>query len=124
MITLEENRLEFRFPEVHEKARCSIEFQRTLRIPDDGQDYPLPPGLGCFPLRHLDDYAPRLSEQWLRRGGVVMPMHQAEAMWIDFQSSFGYPFAVKIATGKISAITGEPWVDHLNTDPQDYVALP
>ncbi len=124
MITLEEDRLEFRFPEVHEKAHCSIEFQRTLRIPDDGQDYPLPAGLGRFPLRHLDDYAPRLSEEWLRRGGVVMPMHQAEAMWINFESGSGYPFAVKIATGKISAITGEPWVDHLNTDPQDYVALP
>lgn len=41
MITLENDVLEFRFPEVHEKARCSIEFQRTLRIPDDDRDYPM-----------------------------------------------------------------------------------
>ena len=34
----------------------SLVFQRTLRIPDDGRDYPLPPGLGRFPLRHIDDY--------------------------------------------------------------------
>ena len=51
MIALENDRLVFRFPEVHEEAGCSIEFQRTLRIPDDGTDYPLPPGLGNFLLR-------------------------------------------------------------------------
>jgi hypothetical protein len=33
-----------------------MHFQRTLRIPDDGKLYPLPPGLGSFPLRHLQDY--------------------------------------------------------------------
>ena len=64
MITLEHDYLKFRFPEVHDQARCSIEFQRTLRIPDDDKDYPLPPGLGCFPLRHLDDYAARLPAAW------------------------------------------------------------
>ena len=57
MIALERDQLTFRFPEVHEDAGCAIEFQRTLRIPDDETDYPLPPGLGDFPLRHLDDYA-------------------------------------------------------------------
>ena len=122
MIVLENDRLEFRFPEVHAEARCGIEFQRTLRIPDDGCDYPLPPGLGSFPLRHLDDYAAQLPESWRTRGGVIAPMHQAEALWIDFHS--GYPFAVKVATGKVCAITGDTWVDHLNRDPQDYVVLP
>ena len=122
MIILEDDRLEFRFPDVHEAARCSIEFQRTLRIPDDGKDYPLPPGFGGFPLRHLDDHAARLPEEWRRRGGVVTPMHQAEALWIEFHS--GYPFAVKVATGKVCAITGDAWVDHLNGDPQDYLVLP
>ena len=48
MITLERNRLSFRFPEVHDDAACSIEFQRTLRIPDDDEEYPLPPGLAAF----------------------------------------------------------------------------
>ena len=122
MIILENDRLEFRFPDVHEEARCSIEFQRTLRIPDDGKDYPLPPGLGRFPLRHVDDHAARLPEAWRRRGGVMAPMHQAEALWINFHSR--YPFAVKVATGKICAITGDAWVDHLNRGPQDYLVLP
>lgn len=122
MIVLENNTLEFLFPEVHAAARCAIEFQRTLRIPDDGRDYPLPPGLGRFPLRHLDDHAARLPLAWRRRGGVMAPMHQAEALWINFTAD--YPFAVKVATGKICAITGNCWTDHLNRDPQDYVALP
>ena len=122
MIVLEDNCLEFRFPEVHAEARCAIDFQRTLRIPDDGRDYPLPPGLDTFPLRHLDDYAARLPDPWRVRGGVIAPMHQAEAMWINFDSY--YPFAVKVATGKICAITGDPWVNRLNRDPQDYAVLP
>ena len=130
MITLEQESLSFRFPDVHENAICDIEFQRTLRIPDDDTDYPLPPGLGPFPLRHLDDYADRLPEEWHKRGGVIAPMHQAEAMWINFKPDYryrverSYPFAVKIATGKICAVTGESWTDHLNSDPQDYVVLP
>ncbi|WP_419936998.1 hypothetical protein [Candidatus Palauibacter sp.] len=127
MITLENDRLHFRFPEVHESAHCSVSFQRTLRIPDDGTPHSLPPGLGGFPLRHVDDYKSRLPEEWLRRGGVLMPMHQAEAMWISFGSHSGtpdYPFAVKIATGKVCAVSGETWTEHLNRDPQDYVVLP
>ena len=124
MITLKNDNLEFRFPEVHRDAGCAIEFQRTLRIPDDDRDYPLPPGLGRFPLRHIDDYARRLPEEWRRRGGVIAPMHQAEAMWIAFGAHSDYPFAVKIATGKICAVTGDPWVNHLNDHPQDYVVLP
>ena len=123
MITLEDDRLVFRFPEIHTDAQCSIELQRTLRIPDDGMDYPLPPGMGRFPLRHLDDFAQRVTPTWLRRGGVLMPMHQAEAIWLNFDCG-AYPFAVKVATGKICALTGETWINHLNSDPQDYVVLP
>ncbi len=60
MITLEKDRMTFRFPEVHPEAECSIEFQRTLLIPDDDRSYPLPPGLGRLPLRHVDEFANRL----------------------------------------------------------------
>ena len=103
-------------------GRMTIEFQRTLRIPDDGRDYFLPPGLGRFPLRHVDDFADRLSAAWLDRGGVMMPMYQAEALWINFRG--GYPFAVKVASGKINAITGESWRAGLNREPQDYLVVP
>lgn len=127
MITLDDDHLNLSFPEVHEEARCRIDFQRTLRIPDDGRDYPLPPGLGSFPLRHIDDFASNLPEAWLTRGGVIMPMHQAEAMWVHFGRAWdgeAYPFAVKIATGKINVVTGEAWTHGLNADPQDYVVIP
>jgi hypothetical protein len=127
MITLDDDRLTFRFPEVHPEAECTVYFQRTLRIPDDGRGYPLPPGLGDFPLRHLDDHAARVPGEWLKRGGVVMPMTQAEAMWIGFGGGYwrdGYPFAIKIATGKINAVSGEPWTPQLNRDPQDYIVIP
>lgn len=122
MINLENDQLAFRFPEVHEKAACTVEFQRTLRIPDDGADYPLPAGLGKFPLRHLEDFAQQVPEKWLAKGGVIMPMHQAEAMWISFKSS--YPFAVRIAAGKVCAVTGKPWRDYPSRSSQDYVVLP
>ena len=124
MITLESDRLTFRFPEVRPDATCALDFQRTLRIPDDGSDYPLPPGLGRFPLRHVDDYADRLPAAWRQRGGVLLPMHQAEATWLDFGCPTGYPFAIKVATGKICAVTGDAWVERLNRDPQDYLVVP
>ena len=52
MIELKENELLLTFPEVHPEAKLSINFQRTLRIPDDGNTYSLPPGLGTFPLEN------------------------------------------------------------------------
>ncbi|HEX8246008.1 MAG TPA: hypothetical protein VF541_21010 [Longimicrobium sp.] len=124
MIELRNDVLAFSFPDVHADARVEIELQRTLRIPDDGRDYALPPGLGRFPLRHVDDFASRIPEDWRRRGGVMVPMYQAEALWLRFRSPTGYPFAVKVATGKINAVTGEQWREGLNRGPQDYVTVP
>lgn len=103
-------------------GRVEIEFQRTLRIPDDGKTYHLPPGFGRFPLRHVDDFADRVPSEWLKRGGVLMPLYQAEALWLNFRG--GYPFAIKIAAGKINAVSGEPWKEGLNRKPQDYVVTP
>ena len=39
MIELKRDALVFGFPEVHTDARCRIDFQRILRIPDDNRDY-------------------------------------------------------------------------------------
>lgn len=124
MLELSHRRLTFSFPEVHEEAVCHVDFQRTLRIPDDNREYPLPPGLGSFPLAHVEDHASRLPPTWAEHGGVLLPMHQAEALWISFNADFGYPFALKIAAGKINAVTGEAWSSQLVRYPQDYVVLP
>lgn len=100
----------------------SIRFQRTLRIPDDGRTYPLPPGLGAFPIRRVDDYRDRVPAEWVEQGGVFMPMYQREAMWLSFGSLT--PHAVKIAVGKVCALTGKPWSESLHEDPQDYLVAP
>ncbi|MDH4044467.1 MAG: hypothetical protein OEY20_10060 [Gemmatimonadota bacterium] len=122
MIELKQDRLIFRFPEVHDEARVSIEFQRTLRIPDDDREYPLPPGLGRFPLRHVDDFVANVPGSWIEHGGVMLPMYQSEALWVNF--SGGYPCAVKVATGKIDAVTGKTLRPGLGRRPQNYVAIP
>jgi hypothetical protein len=129
MIELKQDRLVFSFPELHPQAQLNIEMQRTLRIPDDGKTYPLPPGLGEFPIRHVDDYASEVPDSWRKRGGVMMPMYQSEALWLNFDSRYianrgVYPFAIKIATGKINAVTGEDWSEPLGNRPQDYVVSP
>jgi hypothetical protein len=124
MIELKNNRLVISFPELHADAVLEVEFQRTLRIPDDGRTYPLPPGRGAFPLRHVDDFGKEVPADWLRHGGVMLPMYQAEAMWLKFRAPHGYPFAIKVAAGKINAVTGKPWEDGLDRDPQNYVVHP
>jgi len=130
MIKLQNDSLVFSFPNVHPEARLTIDFQRTLRIPDDGDDYPLPPGLGRFPLKHVDDCADGVPQRWLEHGGVMLPMYQSEALWLNFSSDYisenstRYPFAVKIATGKINALTGDQWNDSLCGNPQDYLVVP
>ena len=43
---------------------------------------------------------------------------------MSFVRRFDYPFAIKIAAGKINAVTGEPWKDGLSDAPQDYVVVP
>ena len=103
-------------------ATFVVQLQRTLRIPDDGKIYPLPAGLGAFPLRHVDDFSDTVDSKWLERGGVLMPMYQSEALWIYFATS--YPFAVKVAAGKINAVTGETWTESLSQAPQNYLVTP
>ena len=131
MIELKNDALIFTFPEVHHSARLTVTFQRTLRIPDDGQEYPLPPGLGRFPMRHVDDFAANLPKTWIKHGGVLLPIHQAEALWINFASDWmeghgvPYPFAVKVGCGKINAISGGRWSSLPHRRPmQDYLVVP
>lgn len=125
MIGLNTDTLDFSFPDIHPDAKISINFQRTLRIPDDENTYLLPPGLGSFPLKHVDDY--KVPADWIRHGGVMLPMYQSEALWISFNAEYiaerrtNYPFAIKVATGKINALTGKSWKGPLDISPQDYI---
>lgn len=124
-IGIREDQLLFAFPEIHEDAVLNIAFMQTLRLPDDGDTYGLPPGLGHFPLRSVDAIrAERPPPQWRDRGGVVLPMWQAEAMWLFFMSFEGYPFAMKVAAGKVNAVNGKPWSEPLDHEDQDFMEIP
>ncbi|MBX9668983.1 MAG: hypothetical protein K2X93_15265 [Candidatus Obscuribacterales bacterium] len=130
MIELNHDHLVFSFPEVHPSAKLTIEFQRTLRIPDDDKIYPLPPGLGNFPLRHVDDFSSKVPDEWIEHGGIMLPMYQSEALWLRFnpghvQNRGDYPFAIRVLTGKIDAVNGQEYSSGLQRNPsQNYVVSP
>lgn len=98
-----------------------VSFQRTLRIPEHGV-HALPPGLGRFPLRRVADFPDTAPESWQRRGGVMLPVYQREAMWLSFSAEV--PSALQVGIGKVCAVSGLPWTDTLSQEPQNYVAVP
>lgn len=98
-----------------------VTFMRTLRIPEEGL-HPLPPGLGTFPLRRVEDYPDTVPPQWLARGGVMLPIYQREAMWLAFNAD--EPAALQIGIGKVCAVSGQRWTEALQADPQNYLCLP
>jgi len=128
MLELRSNQLVFSFPEVHPDARLTVTLHRTFRIPDDGKKYPLPPSCGFFPIRHVDDFKDKVPQKWVGRGGVMVPLYQSEAMWLAFDPQFSnlhahhYAFAIKVATGKVSAVTGKKWSKKLKDG--DYLVSP
>ena len=116
-ITIKNNAIAF-------NDRFSLNFQRTLRIPDDGKTYPLPPGLGIFPICRVEDYRDRVPSSWLEHGGVFIPMYQREALWIRFNGRHYKPNAVKVAIGKINAVSGKSWQQKLLQQETDYLVVP
>lgn len=108
-------------------GNATVTFHRTLRIPDDGKQYPLPPGLGYFPIRRVEDYAARVPEAWNKHGGVFLPMYQREAMWLGFGGNRWPPNALKVAIGKVNALSGLTWSEKLQARgkvKQDYMVIP
>jgi hypothetical protein len=102
----------------------SVRFMRTLRIPDDGKKYPLPPGFGSFPIRRVHDYLDRVPEEWRERGGIFLPMFQREAMWINFSCPSWRPRALQVGVGKVCAVTGKRWTGTLSPKKQNYMVVP
>lgn len=105
-------------------GRVSFTFQRTLRIPDDGNVYPLPPGLGAFPIRRVHDFRRSVPAEWRKRGGYFIPLHQREAMWICFDGAWWRPNAVMIGVGGVNAVSGRRLTRRLTRRPQNYVVVP
>ena len=104
--------------------RFTLRFERTIRVPDDGRTYPLPPGLGRFEIHRVDEYRDRVPPQWRDRGGVFIAMYQAEALWLSFDAAPWKPSAVTVGVGRINALTGGRWPGTLEGSPQNYVVCP
>jgi hypothetical protein len=109
---------------IHVGERFSFTLQRTLRLPDDGRTYPLPPGFGPFLLHQVDDYAKNVPSLWRKRGGFFVPIYQREALWLQFAAAWWKPNAVKVSAGGINAVSGESWHCGLHADPQNYIICP
>lgn len=99
-----------------------IKFHRTIRLPDDDRLHMLPQSLGEYPLFNVSSFSTRLPEDIARSGGVMFPMWQREAMWIEFQcdSSYDRHYAIRINLGRVNAISGLPMTE--KSEKQDYVS--
>ncbi len=104
-------------------ARLSVTFQRTLRLPEDDREYPLPPGLGAFPLYPSASF-PQTPAEWRHRGDALIPIYQREALWLGFNGADWKPNAVQIGVGNINAVSGEMWEERLSNSPQNYLVCP
>lgn len=102
----------------------NVQFQRTIRLPNDDRDHPLPPGLGRFPLRRVSDFACSVPPEWLRTGGFLLPAYRHEALWLSFRGELWHPVAVRVEAGGVCALTGECHAPSLHDDPQNYFVVP
>ena len=117
VVKLEGNRIRF-------GDRFFVSFQRTLRIPEDGQTYPLPPAMGEFPVYEVESLVPRLSVGRRDLGDFLIPMYQCEALWLGFDGASWRPNAVQVFAGGVNAVTGGRRDEGLQSDPQNYVICP
>ncbi|MDX3733480.1 hypothetical protein PV748_42400, partial [Streptomyces caniscabiei] len=107
---------------LHLPGGVRVRFIRTLRLPEQGT-HQLPPGLGDFPIRRVEDYPHTTSAEMRARGGVMLPVYLREAMWLHFGGSTE-PAALQVGVGKVCAVSGERWTGALAREPQNYVVLP
>lgn len=107
---------------LHLPGGVRVRFIRTLRLPESGT-HALPPGLGEFPVRRVEDHADRVPPEWRKRGGVMLPVYLREAMWLSFAGTTE-PAALQVGVGKVCAVSGKPWSSRLSRNPQNYLVLP
>ena len=59
-----------------EEPGLFISFVRTVRIPEDGNEYDLPPNTGLFPIFDVRQYDSQLPASMVAKGGLCIPMHR------------------------------------------------
>jgi hypothetical protein len=53
-----------------------LSFIRTVRVPEDKNEYCLPPGLGKFPLFDIQAFSSKLPPEVVAQGGIFLPMYR------------------------------------------------
>jgi tetratricopeptide (TPR) repeat protein len=101
-----------------------ISFHRTLRVPEDGRNYPLPAGFGRLPVLRVEDYAERVPQQWLEQGGFIIPLYQREALFLEFAGVKWRPTIAKVSVGRVNAISAKQHDLKIRPHRQDYVVIP
>lgn len=111
----------------HDRIRIGehlwVSLQRTLRVPDDGREYPLPVSLGRLPVVPVDAF-PAAPANWRGHGALLVPMYQREALWLGFDGPSWRPTALKVGLGGINAVSGQAWTEGLDGESQDYLVCP
>lgn len=101
-----------------------ISFNRTLRIPEDGRRYNLPAGFGRLPIVRVEDFGDRVPKKWRDEGGLIIPLYQREALFLEFKGVRWRPTISKVSVGRVNAITGKIHDLRLKQGRQDYVVIP
>jgi hypothetical protein len=112
------------FDQVRIGRFTQISFHRTLRIPEDGKNYPLPAGLGRLPIHRVEDYFQTVPPDWLKKGGYFIPLYQKEALFLQFDGPSWHPTIAKVCVGNINALSGKPYYMGISAHEQDYVVIP
>ncbi|KAJ6258044.1 Ubiquitin-60S ribosomal protein [Drechslerella dactyloides] len=128
-------------------SKLNITFRRTIRVPDNDETAELPPDMGKMPLINVSGIASELPDAMAAKGGLMVTLHENEAMWIKFQIAsntwcpreylpFRRHYALKIYAGGINVVSGEPENENTATtlrrrtltakgeSIQDYVVVP
>ncbi|KAK6496968.1 hypothetical protein TWF481_001947 [Arthrobotrys musiformis] len=117
-------------------GQLQISFRRTVKVPDNQQTSNLPPDLGPFKLTNVNYGSDRLPASIKAKGGLLLPMYEREAMWIKFRSLTSKSYAIKVLSGGVNAISGEPEQETIETKKrrkafltkrkpiQDYLVVP
>jgi hypothetical protein len=100
-------------------GRFSFQLERTLRVPDDGREYPLPPTFGAFPVHRFAAHRKPATHG----ARFFIAIRQWEALWITFDAPAWRPNAVQIHAGGVNVLTGES-SHRLLSRPQNYIVCP
>ena len=90
MINLENDTLEIHFPHLHYTVGIEIQFKRTLRVEENRFTHSLPPDLGNFSVSHIEDFDLGEKNYLKKRGGILIPMSQSDALWLDFKLKYNH----------------------------------